>query len=359
MNYLKRKKEFLKAVEKLKSNAVLISNPINVEYLTGFKSSNAFVLLTQNETTIFTDFRYKLLAEEIAKKENINAIIIKKGLTSTLRKYLYKNNLKKVAFEDNHLTVSKFQILEKSIRKVNWKPIKANLLYVRDKKSNEEINLMAIAIEVAEKGLASIKQKEWIGLKEFEAAELLEARMKLAAKKFNLKTDPAFKIIVATGANSALPHHSPGNDIIKENQILLVDWGAKIESYCSDMTRTFFLGKPDKKFEKIYNIVLKANNAAIKAAKAGVPMSKIDKAARKIIKNAGFEKEFGHGTGHGIGLEVHEGSGPAASSKTNAKAGTVITIEPGIYLPKWGGIRIEDMILITSKEAKVLTSLPK
>ncbi len=359
MNYTKRKKEFLKAVEKLKAKAVFISNPINVEYLTGFKSSNGFVLLTHDATTIFTDFRYKQSAEKIAEKEKINAVIIKKGMVSALRKYLYKNKLKKVAFEDNHLTVSNFQNIEKSIRKIKWIPIKSNLLYIRDKKSDEELNLMAVAIDVAEKGFTSIKPKEWIGLKEFEAAELLESRMKLAAKKFNLRTEPSFKIIVAAGENAAVPHHASGNSIIKENQILLIDWGAKIKSYCSDMTRTFFLGNPDKKFKKIYNIVLKANKAAICAVKPGVSMSKIDEAARKIIKNAGFEKEFGHGTGHGIGLEVHEGSGPSGNSKTYAKSGSIITIEPGIYLPGWGGIRIEDMVLIKSKSAEILTSLPK
>jgi len=229
MNYLKRKKEFLKAVGKLKVNAVFISNPINVEYLTGFKSSNGFVLLTDDATTIFTDFRYKQCAEEIANKENFNAVIIKKGLISTLRKHLYKNKLKKVGFEDNHLTVSVFQKFEKSIKKIKWVPIKSKLLYIRDKKSDEELRLMSIAIDVAEKGFASIKMKEWIGLKEFEAAELLEIRMKLAAKKFGLRTEPSFKIIVAAGENAAVPHHASGNSIIKENQMLLIDWGAKIE----------------------------------------------------------------------------------------------------------------------------------
>jgi len=359
MNYLKRKKEFLKAVGKLKVNAVFISNPINVEYLTGFKSSNGFVLLTDDATTIFTDFRYKQCAEEIANKENFNAVIIKKGLISTLRKHLYKNKLKKVGFEDNHLTVSVFQKFEKSIKKIKWVPIKSKLLYIRDKKSDEELRLMSIAIDVAEKGFASIKMKEWIGLKEFEAAELLEIRMKLAAKKFGLRTEPSFKIIVAAGENAAVPHHASGNSIIKENQMLLIDWGAKIESYCSDMTRTFFLGKPDKKFKEIYNIVLKANKAAIEKVKSGVSLASIDKAARKIIKEAGFEKEFGHGTGHGVGLEVHEGSGPSGSSNLRAKSGSIITIEPGIYLPGWGGVRIEDMVLVTPKGAKILTSLPK
>ena len=359
MNYLKRKKEFLKVVEKLKVKAVFISNPINVEYLTGFKSSNGFVLLTHDATTIFTDFRYKQCVEEIAVTEKVNAVIIKNGLISALRKYLYKYRVKKIAFEDNHLTVSNFKNIEKSIRKVKWIPIKSKLLYIRDKKSDKELKLMAIAIDVAEKGFASIKPKEWIGLKEFEAAELLETRMKLAAKKFGLKTEPSFEIIVAAGANAAVPHHASGNSIIKENQMLLIDWGAKIESYCSDMTRTFFLGEPDKKFKKIYNIVLKANKTAIKAVKSGVSLAKIDAAARNIIKDAGFEKEFGHGTGHGVGLEIHEGSGPSGSSNNRAKSGSVITIEPGIYLPEWGGIRIEDMVLVTPKGAKVLTSLPK
>jgi len=359
MNYSKRKKEFLKAVKELKVDAILISSPVNMEYLTGFKSSNGYVILTPDETTIFTDFRYNQLAEKIAAKEKMNAVIVRNGIIPTLRKNLYKQNIKNAAYEDYHLTVSLYKNLEKSIRKVKWSPIKSKLVSVRDKKSDEELNLMSLAIDVAEKGFASVKPKEWIGLKEFEAAELLEDRMKRVAKKLGLRTEPSFKIIVATGANSSVPHHPSGHSIIKENQILLFDWGAKIKGYCSDMTRTIFLGEPDKKFKKIYNIVLKANKAAIRAVKPGVSMSKIDEAARKIIKDSGFGKEFGHGTGHGIGLEVHEGNSPTINSSARAKTGMVITIEPGIYLPEWGGVRVEDMVLVTPKGAEVLTSLPK
>jgi len=359
MNYKKRKKEFLKAVKNLKVNAVLISSPVNVEYLTGFKSTNGYVVLTPDETTIFTDFRYKQLADEIAAKEKMKAIVSRNGILFAIRKYLYKQNIKKAAYEDYHVTVSMFGNIKKSIRKVKWLPVKSKFFHVRDKKTEEELKFMTLAVEVAEKGFSSIKKKEWIGLKEFEAGELLEKRMKHFANKLGFRTEPSFNIVVAAGENAAVPHHPSGRTVIRENQMLLLDWGAKIEGYCSDMTRTIFLGEPDRKFKKIYNIVLKANKAAIRAVKPGISMSKIDEAARKIIRDAGFGKEFGHSTGHGIGLEIHEGSSPTIKSSARAKTGMVVTIEPGIYLSGWGGIRIEDMVLVTSKGAKVLTSLPK
>jgi len=357
MNYNKRRKEVIKRMKKDGVNAFFISNPVNVMYLTGFKSSNVFVFLTENETYLFTDFRYEEVARELCKSQNINFILLKKKLTDILKKLSKKYKIRKIAFEADDLKVATFNSLKKSTRNFKWTEAKSWISDVRKNKDHDEIQIIKKAITVAEQGFQSINKNEWIGLTEIDASDLLTEKIKIAGKKIGVRAVPSFDFIVAAGVNAAVPHHEPDKTIIKKDDMLKIDWGAKVEDYCSDMTRTLYLGVPPAKFKKIYKTVLRANKAAIKAVRSGVALKNIDAAARLIINSAGYAKNFGHGTGHGVGLEVHDGPGPSPQCVTRTSKGMVITIEPGIYIPGWGGVRIEDMVLVTPKGAEVLTRL--
>jgi len=357
MNYANRRKEVLNRMKRSGANAFLISNPVNIFYLTGFNSSNVFVFLTEKETFLFTDFRYEEVARELCKDQNIGFIILNKKLTHFLKRLSKKYEIKKIAFEADDLKVAAFNLLKKNTQKIKWTEAKSWISDIRKNKDNNEIEIIKKAILVAEQGFKSIKSKEWIGLTEIEASDLLAEKIKIAGKKMGVRAVPSFDFVVAAGANAAVPHHAPENVVIKNNDMLKVDWGAKVEDYCSDMTRTLYFGKPTAKFRKIYNTVLRANKAAIRAVRSGVILKNIDASARKIIDEAGYAKNFGHGTGHGVGLEVHDGPGPSPRCVTRTSKGMVITIEPGIYIPGWGGIRIEDMVLVTSKGPEVLTRL--
>ena len=359
MNYNKRRREVLKRMKKSGVNAMLITNPINILYLTGFRSSNVFVLLTEHETFLFTAFRYEEVARFICDEQQINFILLNKKLTDILNNLIKKYKLKLIAFEADNLKVATFNLL-KATRKIKWIEAKSWISDVRKNKDVDEIDVIKKAILVAEQGFKSIKHNDWIGLTEIDASDLLAEKIKIQGKKIGLRATPSFDFIVAAGANAAVPHHEPDNTIIKEYDMLKIDWGAKVEDYCSDMTRTLYFGKPTVKFKKIYNTVLKANKTAIKAVRSGIMLKNIDAAARDIISKAGYAKKFGHGTGHGVGLEVHDGPGPSPKCITRASKGMIITIEPGIYIPGWGGVRIEDMVLVTSKGAEVLTkAMPK
>ena len=354
MNYTHRRKEVFNRMKKSGAKALLVSNPINILYLTGFKSSNVFILLTENETFLFTDFRYEEVACEICDKQGMRFILLNKKLSIILKNLIKKYKIKEIYFEADDLKVATFNAL-KNGTKIKWKEAKPWVSGVRKNKDENEIEIIRKAVLVAEQGFKAIKKNEWIGLTEIEASDLLAEKIKIAGKKICVRATPSFDFIVAAGANAAVPHHEPNNTIIKEYDMLKIDWGAKVEDYCSDMTRTLYFGKPSSKFKKIYNTVLRANKTAIKAVRPGVSLKNIDAVAREIIAKAGYAENFGHGTGHGVGLEVHDGPGPSPQCVTRTSKGMIITIEPGIYIPGWGGVRIEDMVLVTPKGGEVLT----
>lgn len=360
MNFSARRRHLERHVAKSKVDAFLLSHPVNVRYVTGFESSNAFLLITGEGTVLFTDSRYGPAAEECAAREKIELKMMKKGLAKTLSSYAKSHGIKKVAFEDTHLTVSTFSDLKKKTKALTWSPVNPQwLASIRMCKTDEEKAMIMTAIEVAEKAFRRIRKNDWIGLTEIEANDLLEAGVKEEARKQGYRALPSFGYIVAFGAHASVPHHHPTNTKIGEHGMLKVDWGARVDGYCSDMTRTLYFGRKDEKFREIYDIVLRANLAAIDAVKPGVALKTIDAAARDVIKDAGYGDYFGHGTGHGVGMEIHEPLKVAPGENRRAKKGMVITIEPGIYIPEWGGIRIEDMVMVTADGAEVLTSLPK
>ncbi|MCX7846686.1 MAG: Xaa-Pro peptidase family protein [bacterium] len=357
--YAARRRRLVAALRTARVPALLVSNPANVTYLTGFESSNAFLLCTPTAAALITDFRYETAARTLAADQQLELLIAKDGLGRAVATFCRQHHIRTLAFEDDHLTVARYETLRRHVPNVRWRPARPWIMAARLVKDEGELATMRLAVRIAEQAFATIRDHEWIGLTEREAADLLEERLRAAARKWGAHAEPAFPFIVATGPNAAIPHHRPGATLIREGQILLVDWGARVTGYCSDMTRTLFLGTPDAQFKKVYSIVLKAQLAAIRTLKPGVTLKHVDAAARSIIAAAGHAAHFGHATGHRIGLEVHEGLKLAKNNPERARAGMITTIEPGIYLPGWGGVRIEDMVLVTPRGHEVLTALPK
>ena len=359
MMYSKRRRKVIRQLGKSRAQAMLVSSPVNVQYLTGFKSSNGFILLCPAQTVVLTDPRYETALKALAAAQGFTTAGLKKGLAKEIGTWCRKLGIRRLAYEAGHLTASTFSSLKKKNRSVKWIPAGNWIMNVRMIKEPEELSLMRTAIAVAQKAFMSIAKKDWVGLREWEAVELLEDRMRHYAGRAGFRATPSFEAIVAAGENAAVPHHSPGTTRIRKGMLLKVDWGVKIAGYCSDTTRTLFLGTPDARFRKIYGTVLRAQLAAIRALKPGAQAKQADLAARRAIERAGYGNAFTHGTGHQIGMQVHEGFGLAKAAKERMKPGMIFTVEPGIYLPGWGGVRIEDMVLITPAGHEVMTSVPK
>ena len=344
----------------LRAQAFLVSDPHNVAYLSGFESSNGYLLISDAALFVITDFRYQDVAERVARRLGGTAVLLKGGgLAQALRDCCTRLRIRALAFEPHHLTVAQFRALERQASGIRWMHTTQVVAKIRAAKDRAEIRAIRLAIAVAEQAYAGIPRKAWLGLTEIEAADLLEARIRAAGRRNDVRATPSFDTIVAEGPHVAEPHHLPTQRRIGAGEMVTFDWGARVNGYCSDITRTIMTGRADAQFRRIYQTVRDAQAAAIRAVKPRVALKTIDAAAREIITRAGHAKQFGHGTGHGVGRQVHEGIAANMKSKDVAAPGMVLTIEPGIYISGWGGVRIEDMVLVTRTGAEVLTSLPK
>jgi len=359
MDYVRRQRQVRRKLKVSRAQAIFVSAPQNVAYLTGFDSTNGFVLLTADATVVFTDFRYEHSLRALAERQGLTPVIVRAALARELRQCCKRLGIRRLAFEADHLTVTQFKRLRGTGRTLQWLPADTWLQDARNRKDGDELELMQQAVRVAEQAFAGTAPDEWLGLREDAAADLLEQRMKAAARGHGWHAEAAFPIIVAAGTNAAVPHHHPGSTTIEREMMVTFDWGARVAGYCSDMTRTLYLGTPDRQFRRVYRTVLRAQKAAIAAYRTGVALKTVDAAARTIIAKADHARHFGHGTGHGIGREVHEGFSASPKGRGRVKHGMVCTVEPGIYIPGWGGVRIEDMVVATPRGTRVMTSLPK
>lgn len=349
VNYLSRQSLLKESLKRREIDAFLISEINNIRYLTGFTGSSAVLLITEKENIFITDFRY----QEQAEKEvfGCDFYIAKSGITKAIKNISHKLGIKILGFE---FSVS-FEFYKRLSGKITLKGYKGLIENLRKIKDREEINLIKEAVRKAEKAFMDVKPYIREGTKEINLSRRLEERL----KKRGCRRIP-FEVIVASGQNSAMPHARPTEKKFKKGDLIIIDWGGEAEGYFSDMTRTLIInGKNIKEKREIYNIVLKANRNAIRQISPGVKSSEVDRYARDIIKRAGYGKFFGHGTGHGIGLQVHELPHITQNVNEVIKQNMVFTIEPGIYLPDTGGIRIEDMILVKSDGVEILTTLPK
>lgn len=333
--------------------AVLIFTPINRRYLTGFNSSLGYLLLMNEENILFVDGRYFEAATRICQNAKV---VLMNNIFEQINALLSKQNVEKLLIEVEN-DISFLGILKKniSVKVLASESLSNRLCSMRSIKSKYEIDSVIAAQRIAEKAFNDTLEFIKAGKSERDIAAFLEYRMKLYGSEAE-----AFETIVVSGKNSSLPHGTPSDKAVADGDFITMDFGAKVNGYCSDMTRTVAVGYATDEMTLIYNTVLKAQENVEAGIKAGMICAEADRLARDIIKDAGFGEYFIHSTGHGIGLEVHEM--PTVSPKNQdykLRSGQLVSNEPGIYLPGKFGVRIEDMLLITKSGCKNLTKAEK
>ena len=345
-------------------DAYLISGVANVTYLTGFKGEASHLVVTKNKDILVSDARFtEQIKNECPGLETLIRPPTKKTLDMVAEAIRSIKGLA-IGFECQVLTVSDFESLKELLPECSWLATRERVETQRMVKEPIEIEAIRAAIKMAQDAFISLNKSLHPSQTEKNVADELERLMRSMGAQC-----AAFPIIVAAGANAALPHAIPSQHCIGNENLLLVDWGASSPSgYKSDLTRvidTTVFSKTTRnaeakdKLQKIYSVVLKAQKAAFDSIKPGVKALEVDRAARQLIADAGFGEYFGHGLGHGIGLQIHEAPWFRPGSETVLEPGMVFTLEPGIYLPGWGGVRIEDNILVTSSGAEYLTGISR
>jgi len=346
----KRINACIKKLKSLNCDALIVSDPQDIRYLTGYTKEGSYLLLESNgNLTCFVSFLHMKAAQEI-KNWQITIAKPHAGIIVDLAKKIKKSNYRQVGFEGKTFSVKEYQMLNDSLgQKHKLIEIGGIVKKVRMIKTNQEIKLMKKSIEISK---AALEFAEYIA-----DNNISEKNLSVEIERFlRLKGDNeiAFKPIVATGQNTTFPHHVPTDTKISK-KIYLIDLGSKYYGYCADLTRVFFWSKMPSHFKDIYYTILKARDLSIKKIKDGANVRNIDQAARELIDKKGWGKFFGHGLGHGIGLSVHEPPFINPTSTDTLKEGMVVTIEPAVYFKNRFGVRIEDMVLVKSKKGEVLS----
>jgi Xaa-Pro aminopeptidase len=346
-----RQKNCRKILDAIHLEAILFVSLENIRYLCGFTGSDGAFILTQKDSFFLTDSRYWTQADEEVKGCQI--IHYKKKMEGIVF-LLLDLKLKNIGFESTSLTFSSHQfLLEKLANEAKLVPLEDELKNLRVVKDDQELALIQRAIDISSKAFLHVIQVLKEGVVEREAALEMESFIKHTGADAI-----GFDIIIASGKRSALPHGRASGKRIGGGDLILIDFGSGFQGYHSDQTRTVVCGRPSPRQEKVYQVVKDAHDKAIEKVSPGIAIQEVDAAARDHIRNQGYGEYFGHGTGHGIGLAVHEDPVVNGENKGALQEGMVFTIEPGIYIPNWGGVRIEDMIRVTSHGAEVLTYLP-
>jgi len=332
----------------------LVTNIKNVCYLTGFTGSSAWLLITPKRDYLLSDSRYQSqLKSEVSGVEleirdaKTTMLELTKRIVSTLKSTA-------IMYEADSISKSEFDRLETALQGVELSTSSGLVEALRAIKDQSEIAAIRKSIDVNQRAFNVIRAQLTADQTERTVAHNLEHQM----RSFGAKCC-AFDAIVGVGPRAALPHGRPSNKRIGESPIVLIDWGAEVDLYLSDITRVLVTGKITPRFAKIYNVVLKAQMAAIKKIRPGAKLKSVDSTARRIIDNAGFGKYFGHSLGHSFGLEIHEKPSLGPLSEGKLEPGMVVTVEPGIYIPDFAGVRIEDDVLVTPDGFEVLSDLPK
>ncbi len=330
---------------------LLVTDPINMRWLSGFRGSYGRLLVTIDKAILATDSRYWTQARSEAP--GFELFQDARQVEDTIA-FLSEGGIKHIGFEANHITWAEGKKLQ-AIPGYQWQPVSDIFEPLRAIKNEDELRHIKAAAAITDKVMSQVPQLLQLGISEAELAWQLEKMMRDQGA-----TGLAFPIIVAFGSNSALPHHHPGPQTLGEREIVLVDMGADVKGYKSDLTRTFFFGEQDETFTALYQLVLGGQSAALEGVRAGAKSRQIHQLALDFIDQSGYGDKFPHGLGHGLGLEIHEY--PFLSilrEDISLQAGMVLTIEPGIYLEGWGGIRTEDLIMITADGCQLLSQCPK
>jgi Xaa-Pro aminopeptidase len=335
--------------------ALLVTEERNVAYLTGFTGDSSYLLITRDREVILSDRRY----EQQLQEECPGVEVAIRGPGSPMPAFaasvIGKLALPAVAIEADSVTYSFYEKFHSLLPAGKLTVTRGLVESLREIKDESEVATIREAIRVAEQALAAVRQGLDPGMSEKQVADELEYRIRRSGG-----TCGAFPAIIGVGPRAALPHGRPTEDMrLQDADFVLIDWGARYAGYHSDLTRVLVTGKLSPQLEKVYGVVLAAQEAAIHAIRPGVLMKDVDAAARKVIADAGYGEAFGHALGHGIGLAVHEQPRLGPDQARPLAAGMVVTVEPGIYLPGWGGVRIEDDVLVTLEGCEVLTHWPK
>ncbi|QAT40047.1 aminopeptidase P family protein [Clostridium sp. JN-9] len=351
--YDERMKKLRSAMKSKGLDGVFLIGDYNRNYVSGFTGDESFALITSEKAFFITDSRFT----QQAKQEVHGFQCLEYSKNTTIADFtadlVKKENIKKLGFEEDIVSFSTYS-LYKSKLGCELVPMEGIIEKIREIKDHTELEAIKAAAAIADKAFDHMLKFIKAGMTEREVGLELEFFMKKSGAK-----ELSFPSIVASGVRSSLPHGQATSKVINNGEFLTLDYGCVYNGYCSDMTRTIVIGKPSEKMVEIYNIVLEANNRALKAYKAGVPCIDVDNVARDYITEKGYGKNFGHSLGHGVGRQIHEAPTIGYRNASLLKAGMVVTDEPGIYIPDFGGVRIEDLLLVTDDKCEVISKSPK
>tara|TARA_Y100000590_G_scaffold169152_1_gene193782 strand:+ start:2560 stop:3636 length:1077 start_codon:yes stop_codon:yes gene_type:complete len=336
-------------------NGLLVQSPDNRRYISGFTGTAGSLIISRDQAVLATDFRY---IEQATTQSPEFRILRTFGALDWLPDLVGDLGITNLGFESEHLSFAMHQRIADTVASaglpIDLIPVHALVEEVRKIKDQLEMDSLVRAIDISDRAFDEVSKTIFVGQTEREIAWLLEKTMR------ELGADsPSFDTIVAAGPNAALPHHRPDDTKIQNGTPLIIDMGAKYEGYCSDLSRTLFIGTPDDRFVSIYDTVLAAQLTAIATVQSGMTGSEADNLARLVIDEAGYGDKFGHSLGHGVGLEIHEQPGVGPGSQTILSDGMPFTIEPGIYISGWGGVRIEDVVVLEEGQARVISKASK
>lgn len=349
---LVRCKRIRDILQREKLDGILISNAFNMRYLSGFSGGTGYLLITDREAVIFTDSRYTIQAKE--ESDTFVVVELEDTYVELIGEWIKKEQIEVLGFEGGEVRVSDYLKWKEKFPSKELRDVGKEIDLLRAIKTPKELEMLAEAERIGDKVFSKILEIIKPGMTELEVTAYLEFWMKqYGAERMSFDT------IAASGLNSAKPHAVPGRKVIEKGDFLTMDFGCVYEGYCSDMTRTIVVGKADAKQKEIYQIVLEAQLAALEFIQEGKKGWEVDKIARDIITNAGYGENFGHGLGHSVGLFIHEEPRLSKKGNTTLKENMVVTVEPGIYVENFGGVRIEDMVVVTKEGCRNLTHSSK
>ncbi len=333
------------------ADAILVSNIKNVRYLSGFTGSSAYLLVSRDKSWFLTDGRYTTQAKDEVSGSRVK--IYKKALEAVAES-VSELKVRTLCFEGSDLSYDNFLKLKKALPKAALRPLSGAVARLRARKEPFEISLIRESVKALDRGYRTARETLAAGVREKDAALLIERSFRESGGD-----STAFDTIIASGPRGALPHGKASDKKIRKGELVVVDMGVLRSGYNSDETRTYCIGKATAEQKKVYSTVLAAQELAIEKIRPGAKASDVDAAARGHIDRAGYGRYFDHGLGHGVGLDVHEGPSLSPLSADVLEEGMVVTVEPGIYIPDWGGVRIEDMVRVTRGGCEVLTKTPR
>ncbi|TMN20785.1 M24 family metallopeptidase [Lentibacillus cibarius] len=338
-------------LEEVNLDAILITSPVNRRYMTGFTGTAGAVIVSHDDARFITDFRYIEQAGEQA--DGFTVVEHKQLIHQEIRDQLNQMNVKRLGFEKDHVTFTSYELYKETFD-AELTGVSGMVEALRLFKSKDELSILKQAAQIADDAFQHIQGYIKPGAKEIDIANELEFFMRKQGAESS-----SFDIIVASGYRGALPHGVASDKEIQSGELVTMDYGALFNGYCSDITRTVAVGEISTELNTIYDTVLKAQLLGVDGVKPGITGKEADALTRDYIKEQGYGDYFGHSTGHGLGMEVHESPSLSFRSDKELKAGMVVTVEPGIYVPNVGGCRIEDDIVVTESGNDRLTSAPK